>query len=127
VARSNFPKRARYFQELYLYFIDDFAIRYCEKLAKRDFSLNSENFSVQKKEKRDYLNDVQTKDFTAKLNDYFESDSRATSDQSGQTANDRDTNQRRSLTVREIPEKRKERLDFADENSLSRLQVSVSI
>ena len=28
--------------------------------------------SAQKKGKREYLNDVETRDFTAKLNDYFE-------------------------------------------------------
>ena len=60
------------FQELYRYLIDDFAIQYCQGLAKRDFTFKTEKASGQKKGKREYLNDVETKDFTAKLNNYFE-------------------------------------------------------
>ena len=41
-------------------------------LAKRDFTFKTEKMSAQKKGKREYLNDVETKDFTAKLNEYFE-------------------------------------------------------
>ena len=52
--------------------IDDFVIQYCQRLAKRDFTLKTEKMSVQKKGKREYLNDVETKDFSAKLNAYFE-------------------------------------------------------
>ena len=32
----------------------------------------TEKLSTQKKGKREYLNDTETKNFTAKLNDYFE-------------------------------------------------------
>jgi CRISPR-associated protein Cas1 len=60
------------FQELYRYLIDDFVIQYCQDLAKRDFTFKTEKMSAQKKGKREYLNDVETKDFTAKLNEYFE-------------------------------------------------------
>lgn len=60
------------FQELYRYLVDDFVIKYCKELAKRDFTLKTEKLSAQKKGKREYLNDVETKDFTAKLNIYFE-------------------------------------------------------
>jgi CRISPR-associated protein Cas1 len=60
------------FQELYRYLIDDFVIQYCQKLAKRDFTFKTEKLSAQKKGKREYLVDVETKDFTAKLNSYFE-------------------------------------------------------
>jgi CRISPR-associated protein Cas1 len=60
------------FQELYRYLIDDFVIQYCQRLVKRDFTFKTEKMSAQKKGKREYLNDAQTKDFTAKLNDYFE-------------------------------------------------------
>ena len=60
------------FQELYRYLIDDFVIQYCQRLAKRDFTFKTEKASAQKKGKREYLNDVETKDFTKKLNDYFE-------------------------------------------------------
>lgn len=60
------------FQELYRYLVDDFVIQYCKRLVKRDFTFKTEKMSAQKKGKREYLNDVETKDFTAKLNDYFE-------------------------------------------------------
>jgi CRISPR-associated protein Cas1 len=60
------------FQELYRYLIDDFVIQYCRKLAKRDFTFKTEKLSAQKKGKREYLNDAETRDFAAKLNAYFE-------------------------------------------------------
>ena len=60
------------FQELYRFLIDDFVIQYCQRLAKRDFMFKAEKMSGQKKGKREYLIDTETKDFTAKLNDYFE-------------------------------------------------------
>jgi CRISPR-associated protein Cas1 len=60
------------FQELYRYLIDDFVIQYCQKLSKRDFTFKSEKSSGQKKGKREYLGDVETRGFTAKLNRYFE-------------------------------------------------------
>jgi hypothetical protein len=47
-------------------------IQYCQNIAKRDFIFKTERASGQKKGKREYLNDVETKDFTKKLNDYFE-------------------------------------------------------
>jgi len=60
------------FKELYRYLIDDFIIQYCQRLVKRDFTFKTEELSAQKKGKREYLNDAETKDFTAKLNNYFE-------------------------------------------------------
>jgi len=60
------------FQELYRYLIDDFVIQYCQNLVKRDFTFKTENMSAPKKGKREYLKDDETKDFTAKLNNYFE-------------------------------------------------------
>ena len=60
------------FQELYRYLIDDFVIQYCKRLSKRDFTFKTEKASGRKKGKREYLNDVVTKDFTKKLNDYFQ-------------------------------------------------------
>lgn len=59
------------FQELYRYLIDDFVIQYCQRLPKRDFTFKTDKMSAQKKGKREYLNDSETKDFTMKLNDYF--------------------------------------------------------
>ena len=60
------------FQELYRYLIDDFVIQYCQGLSKRNFMFKTEKMSARKKGKREYLNDVETKNFTKKLNDYFE-------------------------------------------------------
>jgi len=52
------------FQELYRYMIDDFVIQYCQSLAKRDFTFKIERMSAQKRERREYLNDVETRNFT---------------------------------------------------------------
>jgi CRISPR-associated protein Cas1 len=60
------------FQELYRYLIDDFVIQYRKSLGKRDFTFKTEKMSARKIGKREYLNDVETKGFTARLNDYFE-------------------------------------------------------
>jgi CRISPR-associated protein Cas1 len=60
------------FQELYRYLIDDFVIQYCRGLVKRDFTFKTETMSAQKKGKREYLNDIKTRDFANKLNSYFE-------------------------------------------------------
>ena len=59
-------------QELYRYLIDDFVIPYCQRLAKRDFFFKVEKMSTKKKGKREYLNNFETKDFTTKLNNFFE-------------------------------------------------------
>jgi CRISPR-associated protein Cas1 len=60
------------FQELYRCLIDDFVVQYCRGLVKRDFTFKTEKASRQKKGKREYLNDAETRDFTSKLNNYFE-------------------------------------------------------
>jgi CRISPR-associated protein Cas1 len=61
------------FQELYRYLVDDFIIEYCRNLRRQDFTVKTENLSVNKKSKREYLNDIQTHVFTRNLNRYFES------------------------------------------------------
>jgi CRISPR-associated protein Cas1 len=60
------------FQELYRYLVDDFIIEYCRNLHKQDFIVKKENYSSNKKGKREYLNDVQTHSFVRGLNRYFE-------------------------------------------------------
>jgi hypothetical protein len=60
------------FQELYRYLIDDFVIQYCQNLAKRNFTFKIEKMSGQKKGKREYLDDIETRDFTSRLYEYFE-------------------------------------------------------
>jgi CRISPR-associated protein Cas1 len=60
------------FQEIYRYLIDDFVIQYCQNVSKRDFTFKTEKAAGQKKGKREYLNDEEIKDFTKKLNDFFE-------------------------------------------------------
>ena len=61
------------FQELYRYLIDDFLIQYCKKLREKDFTVKTETLSRMKKGKREYLNDIQTRDLANQLNGYFES------------------------------------------------------
>jgi CRISPR-associated protein Cas1 len=60
-------------QELYRCLIDDFLIQHCQKLRKRDFEMKHEDFSKDRKGKREYLNGVQTSELMKKLSIYFES------------------------------------------------------
>jgi CRISPR-associated protein Cas1 len=59
------------FMELYRYLIDDFVIQYCRNLQKRDFIMKYEDFSTNRKGKREYLNDSLTHSLMRSLNDYF--------------------------------------------------------
>jgi hypothetical protein len=52
--------------------IDDFLIQYCKDLKAKDFITKSEALSRNKVGKREYLNDVDTRDLMPKLNNYFE-------------------------------------------------------
>jgi len=58
--------------ELYRYLIDDFIIQYCKNLRKRDFSMVSEDFSYNRKGKREYLKKPLAKDMMKSLNAFFE-------------------------------------------------------
>ena len=60
------------FQELYRHLIDDFLIQYCQKLRKKDFTVKSESGSRKRKGKREYLNNIKTRDMLKRLNQYFE-------------------------------------------------------
>lgn len=60
------------FQELYRYMIDDFLIRFCDGIGKRDFVVKPEVMSRGKVGKREYLNDYDTRDLMNRLNKYFE-------------------------------------------------------
>jgi len=60
------------FQELYRYLIDDFIIQHCRKLKTKEFKMKWESFSSRRKGKRQYLNNVQTKDLMKRLYQYFQ-------------------------------------------------------
>jgi len=57
--------------ELYRYLIDDFVIQYCTRLHKSDFLMKYEDFSTNRKGKREYLNDSLTRNLMKSLNGYF--------------------------------------------------------
>jgi CRISPR-associated protein Cas1 len=59
------------FMELYRFLIDDFVLQYCMRLHKRDFTMKYEDFSSNRKGKREYLNDTLTHDLMMSLNEYF--------------------------------------------------------
>jgi CRISPR-associated protein Cas1 len=59
--------------ELYRYLIDDFIIRYCRNLKKKDFAMKHENYSHSRKGERQYLNKDKGKNFMRSLNSFFES------------------------------------------------------
>jgi len=61
------------FMEIYRYVIDDFIIRFCKKLSKKDFITKSELMSRGKIGKREYLNDDETKSFMVALDSLFNS------------------------------------------------------
>jgi CRISPR/Cas system-associated endonuclease Cas1 len=60
------------FIELYRYLIDDFVIQYCQELGKNDFIMKNEDFSTNRKGKREYLNDPLAHDLIKSLNKYFQ-------------------------------------------------------
>jgi CRISPR/Cas system-associated endonuclease Cas1 len=59
------------FMELYRYLIDDFLIQYRRRLKASDFVLKMESLSNRKKGKRQYLNDVSTRNLLGSLDGYF--------------------------------------------------------
>jgi CRISPR-associated protein Cas1 len=59
------------FVELYRYLIDDFVIEYSRSLKPKDFILKAEDFSSNRKGKREYLDDFKTRDFMKRLDGYF--------------------------------------------------------
>jgi CRISPR-associated protein Cas1 len=61
------------FVEIYRYIIDDFIIGFCKDLSKKDFITKNELMSRGKVGKREYLNDVETKDFMVALDKLFAS------------------------------------------------------
>jgi CRISPR-associated protein Cas1 len=61
------------FMEIYRFMIDDFLIQNCKKLKAKDFVVKSEGLSRHKIGKREYLNDLDTRDLMSGLNNYFES------------------------------------------------------
>lgn len=61
------------FQELYRCLIDNFLIKYCEKLKAKDFKVKSERVSKSRIAKRIVLNDSETNILMEKLNNLFKS------------------------------------------------------
>ena len=58
--------------EIYRSLIDNFIIEFSQNLKPKDFILKTEWFSVNRLGKRQVLNKEKTREFTEKLNDYFE-------------------------------------------------------
>jgi len=58
--------------ELYRYLIDDFVIQYCMSLKKKDFVMQREDYSSNRKGERQYLSKPLAKDMMNKLNLFFE-------------------------------------------------------
>lgn len=59
--------------ELYRYLIDDFIIRYCRNLKRKDFAMKREDYSSKRKGEREYLNKALAKEMMNRLNAFFES------------------------------------------------------
>jgi hypothetical protein len=52
--------------------MDDFLINYCQSFRVKDFVVKTEDMTRNKKGKRVYLNDVQTRNLMTRLNEFFE-------------------------------------------------------
>ena len=59
-------------EELYRYLIDDFIFDFVQRLKQNDFTTKEVQASKNRKGKREYLNDVKTKDMMRELNGYFD-------------------------------------------------------
>jgi CRISPR/Cas system-associated endonuclease Cas1 len=46
--------------------------QFCSKLKRKDFTVKTENYSTNRKGKREYLNDLQSSAFVKNLNEYFQ-------------------------------------------------------
>jgi CRISPR/Cas system-associated endonuclease Cas1 len=60
------------FQELYRYLVDDFAVGYCRSVKASDFVLKTEDYSVNRRGKRQYLDETKNRDLLNHLSRYFE-------------------------------------------------------
>jgi CRISPR-associated protein Cas1 len=60
------------FQDLYRYLVDDFIIQHWRNVDSRDFILKNEDYSTNRKGKRQYLNETMNREFVSRLNRYFE-------------------------------------------------------
>jgi CRISPR-associated protein Cas1 len=67
------PSLVADFQELYRFLVDDFIIEHFRSLSKRDIVLKEEDYSRNKKGKREYLKKQENSDFIKKLNKHFTS------------------------------------------------------
>lgn len=59
------------FLELYRYLMDDFILTHARSLEPKDFELKREDFSSNRKGKRQYLNDKMQQEYFKRVNDYF--------------------------------------------------------
>ncbi len=59
-------------EELYRYLVDGFVIDYSKGLRKRDFVSKAEDVSRSRRGRREYLNDVKTREFMVLLDDFFD-------------------------------------------------------
>ncbi|MFC1804002.1 CRISPR-associated endonuclease Cas1 [Thermoproteota archaeon] len=58
-------------QELYRYLMDGFVVQFCQTLRKKDFTVKKEVSSRNKRGKREYINDEQTKRMMKELEEYL--------------------------------------------------------
>ncbi len=70
--KFGMPSLACDLMELYRYLIDDFIIQYSKSLRKSDFTLRDEDFSSNRKGKRQYLMKPLARDMMRQLNTFFE-------------------------------------------------------
>ena len=59
------------FQELYRFIIDDFLIKYCQRIKKKDFIIKIEEIPNNKTIKRVYLNDYKTDELMNEIDELF--------------------------------------------------------
>jgi CRISPR-associated protein Cas1 len=60
------------FEDLYRYLVDDFLIGFCQTVKAKDFVLKNEDYSTNRKGKREYLNKEKNRELVNGLNRHFE-------------------------------------------------------
>jgi CRISPR-associated protein Cas1 len=72
-AQFSKPSLCCDFQEIYRFIIDDFLIKYCQGIKKKDYIIKIEDISPTKSIKRQYLNDYKTDELMGAIDELFKS------------------------------------------------------
>jgi CRISPR-associated protein Cas1 len=72
VTQFGMPSLVCDFEDLYRFLVDNFLIGFCQTVKPKDFVLKNEDYSTNRKGKREYLNKEKNRELLNGLNRYFE-------------------------------------------------------